>query len=219
MGEITIQIHRGANQIGGNIIEISTPSTKILLDAGAELDSGDDNTLPAIHGLFSNANYNAVFFSHYHQDHMGLADKIDAQIPLYMGEGAYRVLQAAARYRGKPLGFTCRTFTHGENIHIGDLCITPFLVDHSAYDAYMCLITHEGETVLYTGDFRANGRKSFFRFKCQLPTKIDTLICEGTTLSRSKEKILTEKDIEKQATQLMRKKNRAYFYPASRHQY
>ena len=33
-----ITVHRGMDQIGGNVIEISTDKTKILLDAGLELN-------------------------------------------------------------------------------------------------------------------------------------------------------------------------------------
>ena len=33
-----ITIHRGQNQIGGSIIEIASDTTKIILDAGSELD-------------------------------------------------------------------------------------------------------------------------------------------------------------------------------------
>lgn len=58
-----VNIIRGKNQIGGNIIEISTEKTKILLDAGLGLDGG--NTLPDIHGLFDFAGYDAIFVSHF----------------------------------------------------------------------------------------------------------------------------------------------------------
>ena len=34
-------IHRGQNQIGGNIIEIATAKTRILLDVGLELDQDE----------------------------------------------------------------------------------------------------------------------------------------------------------------------------------
>ena len=34
-----ITVHRGMDQIGGNVIEISTDKTKILLDAGLELET------------------------------------------------------------------------------------------------------------------------------------------------------------------------------------
>ena len=62
-----INVIRGENQIGGNIVEISTDTTKILLDAGLELDS-DNKTLPDID--FND--YDAIFVSHYHADHIGL---------------------------------------------------------------------------------------------------------------------------------------------------
>ena len=43
---MNVNIIRGKNQIGGNIIEISTAKTKILLDAGLELDG--ENELPDV---------------------------------------------------------------------------------------------------------------------------------------------------------------------------
>lgn len=46
-----INIIRGQNQIGGNIIEISTNTTKILMDIGRELEN-KNTELPKIDGLF-----------------------------------------------------------------------------------------------------------------------------------------------------------------------
>lgn len=68
-----IHIHRGQNQIGGNIIEISTDTTKILLDVGLELNDGENQPLPSVEGLFDSAGFDAIFISHYHGDHIGLA--------------------------------------------------------------------------------------------------------------------------------------------------
>ena len=39
-----ITIHRGENQIGGNIVEIATETTNIILDVGCELNEGDKKT-------------------------------------------------------------------------------------------------------------------------------------------------------------------------------
>jgi ribonuclease J len=47
-----INIFRGQNQIGGSIIEVSSDSTRILLDAGSELDETTP-VAPQIEGLFS----------------------------------------------------------------------------------------------------------------------------------------------------------------------
>lgn len=89
-----VNVLRGQNQIGGNIIEISTDTTRILLDVGLELD-GDGQPLPQIEGLFDCAAFDAVFISHYHGDHLGLAYYINKQIPLYIGEASYQIVKSA----------------------------------------------------------------------------------------------------------------------------
>ena len=154
--------------------------------------------------LFDNAAFDAVFISHYHGDHLGLAYYIDKQIPLYMGRASYQIVKAADGYKGVdtivPAGF-CR---HNTPVHVGDITVTPFLCDHSAYDSYMFLCEASGERILYTGDFRANGRKSFARLLGCLPDKVDKLICEGTTLSRAGVVPKTEAELEEQAVALFR---------------
>ena len=42
---------------------------------------------------------------------------------------------------------------------IGNIIITPYLNDHSAFDAYSFLIEGEGQRLFYSGDFRGHGRK------------------------------------------------------------
>lgn len=193
-----VNVIRGKNQIGGNIIEVATDKTRILLDVGLELD--DENVqFPDVEGLFSDAAFDAVFISHYHGDHLGLAYYIDNRIPLYMGEASYHIVKAADDYKGiasiMPDGF----LRHLKPIVVGDITVTPFLCDHSAFDSYMLLCEADGEKVLYTGDFRSNGRKSFDRLLNALPDKVDKLICEGTTLSRKAQTPLREADLEELA--------------------
>lgn len=198
-----IKIHRGQNQIGGNIVELTTESTRILLDVGLELDD-DEVRLPKIDGLFENATFDAVFISHYHGDHIGLVYYIDKSIPVYIGEASYRIVKAADEYKGnktiEPDGF----IHNGKPIHVGDITVTPYLCDHSAFDSYMFLCEVGGEKVLYTGDFRSNGRKSFDRLLKALPNKVDKIICEGTTLSRAVSIPLSEAELENKAVELFR---------------
>lgn len=195
-----VNIIRGKNQIGGNIIEISTEKTKILLDAGLELDGR--NTLPDIRGLFDFAGYDAIFVSHYHSDHLGLVYRAHKDIPVYMGEGCYKIVSASDRYKSRdtitPKGF----LRHRQKIVIGDITVTPFLCDHSAFDSYMLLCEADEESVLYTGDFRSNGRKPFEWLLNSLPKKVDKLICEGTTLSRDGYVPQTETALEEKAAKL-----------------
>ena len=67
-------IHRGTHQIGGIAAEISTASTRILIDMGDEL-SLDPNFVSAplnIPGVTDgNGHCDAVLFTHYHGDHTG----------------------------------------------------------------------------------------------------------------------------------------------------
>jgi transposase InsO family protein len=48
----------------------------------------------------------------------------------------------------------------GTPFRLGKFEITPFLTDHSAFDAYMLLVEAGGRRILYSGDFRIHGRKS-----------------------------------------------------------
>ena len=77
-----INIFRGQNQIGGSIIEVASDTTRIILDAGSELEEKEPE-VPSIDGLFSGkALYDAAFISHYHGDHIGLCDKILPEIQI-----------------------------------------------------------------------------------------------------------------------------------------
>ena len=200
-------IHRGTHQIGGCATEYRTENTRIFIDFGAELDS--ENAKPFdIEGVTKGeTNCDAVFFTHYHGDHMGLLDTINEDVPLYMGEASKaiakilndRLSQAPNidSYDPKRID-SIETFKAANPIIIGDIKITPYMVDHSAYDAYMFKIEANGKSVLHTGDFRTHG----FRGKGVKPTlekyvkKVDVLVCEGTTLNRAEVKCETENDLK-----------------------
>ncbi|MCL1847917.1 MAG: hydrolase, partial [Coriobacteriia bacterium] len=139
-----------------------------------------------------------------HLDHIGLASAIHKDIPLYAGKKALAVMQAMADYLGKPLGFFANTYQHKKPIVVGDLRITPFIIDHSAFDAYMLLVEAEGESVLYSGDFRATGRKPFHKELECLPDHVDTLICEGTNLGAKSKPSISEHDLEEKAVKLFK---------------
>lgn len=197
-----IHIHRGKNQIGGNIIEIATEKTKILLDVGLELDESKNQSLPDIAGLFDSAEYDAIFISHYHGDHIGLAYHTHKAIPLYMGEQSYKIIKTSDDYKNQPTITPAGFLVHKQPVIIGDITVTPYLCDHSAFDSYMLLCEADGEKILYTGDFRSNGRKPFDWLLKELPSGIDTLVCEGTTLSRDGYVAHTEQELEQEAVEL-----------------
>lgn len=188
-----VLIHRGANEIGGTCIQLSTENTTILLDLGLPLSKESKQLDTAA------LKPDAVLISHPHQDHFGLIDVLDSEIPVFIGELGKKLIEATRVLIGKPL--LTNNFCHfksWEPFSIGDFTVTPYLVDHSAVDAYGFLIEANGKRVFYSGDFRAHGRKSvLFDKMIQNPPKdIDLLFMEGTMMQRDNDKFPTETDVE-----------------------
>lgn len=189
-----INIHRGANEIGGTCIQLSTGQSTILLDLGLPL-SKDSKELDV-----AALTPDAVLISHPHQDHFGLIEALDHDIPVYMGELSKNLINATRMLLGNGLlKNEIRHFNTWQTFAIGDFIITPYLVDHSAVDAYAFLIEAEGKRVFYSGDFRAHGRKSvlFDTIIKNPPKDIDILFMEGTMIQRCNNDYPTETDVEK----------------------
>ena len=188
-----ITIHRGLNQIGGNVVEIATAKTKILLDAGLELESMEETECERTESpeldfnrLLSECDYSAVFVSHYHADHVGLLKGAVKLPPVYMGKMAYKLFKATEEYKKQNVNFTPSGYLQNKvPVVIGDITVTPVLADHSAFDAYSFIIEADGKTVVYSGDFRGSGRKSYNRYLQSLPQNVDAVICEGTNAGKN----------------------------------
>lgn len=206
-------IHRGAHQVGGSCVELSHMDSTILLDVGLPLDSrfGDDPESNMPQPLFGEIRQgikkiNGVLLSHAHMDHYGLAGMLPPGIPLYCGPASADLMDLTSKispHNMKP--FTPRFFNDRETFSIGSFSITPYLVDHSAFDAYGFLISAGGKSLFYTGDFRAHGRKEkiFDKLINDLP-KINVLVMEGTMIGpRSDDLSLTEKELEERFVQLI----------------
>ena len=179
-----VNVHRGQNQIGGSIIEIATENTKVIFDVGSNLEESDEIEVPQIEGLFcGDAVYDAVFVSHYHGDHIGLLPYVLEEIPIYMGRQSANIVEAVSKYKGRDIGYQYKCFEDEEELQIGELRIKPIICDHSAYDSFMFLIEADNKKVLYSGDFRSNGRMNFSELLKRIPV-VDVLIIEGTALAR-----------------------------------
>ncbi|MCR5790086.1 MAG: MBL fold metallo-hydrolase [Lachnospiraceae bacterium] len=185
-----VKIYRG-NQIGGCVTVISAVSDgqihRIMIDYGSSLPGNaakEDFQYP-----WEKEPVDAVFFTHYHGDHVGRMLEIPEDIPLYMGEVARKVMinihdalakrpdmEEAERKKHEDalrlLKNENRILTfkpegnHYEDINLPGFTIEPYSIDHSAYDAYMFMIeADDGERpygryrVLHTGDFRGHGRR------------------------------------------------------------
>lgn len=195
-----IKIHRGTHQIGGSAIEISTVSTRIILDFGNEL-SLDEKYKPInldIDGITKAvSDCDGIVISHYHMDHLGQLTAALPEIPLYMGMLSKEVAMISAEYQDKDLYLRllgANIFRGGEAFTIGDIRIRPLVIDHSAVDSYMFVIEAEGKRVLYTGDFRMHGLRSHIVEKLVKTYigEVDVLITEGTSLSRDADNYISE---------------------------
>ena len=96
---VNIKIHRGTSQIGGTITEIYTDNTHIFIDFGSELTvNPEESTNNKMIEMIQNAKCDAVLFSHYHGDHVGLLEHIPQKdirgkdITLGIGKVARQVL-------------------------------------------------------------------------------------------------------------------------------
>ena len=197
---MNIIIHRGTHQIGGSAIEISTASTRIILDFGNEL-SLDEKYTPInldIDGVTKGLpDCDGIVISHYHMDHLGQLTSALPEIPLYMGELSKEIALIGAEYQDRCLYLRllgANTFRGGDAFSIGEIRIRPLVIDHSAVDSYMFVIEAEGKRVLYTGDFRMHGLRHHVLHKLvdTYIGEIDVLITEGTLLSRDADDCTSE---------------------------
>jgi ribonuclease J len=199
-------IHRGAHEVGGSCIELGFKNSTILLDVGLPLAcNGDDDiesNLPQ--PLFQDLRQgvkkvNALILSHAHLDHYGLAGALPQGIPVYCGEASVELmgLSKEVSFSGIPM-FKSEAFQDRKTFQVGDFSVTPYLMDHSAFDAYGFLISLGGRSIFYTGDFRGHGRKSrLFKLLLKNPPKVDALLMEGTLFGeRSEERVVSEDDLE-----------------------
>jgi len=201
---VKVCIRRGAAQIGGTCIELESQGKRLVLDLGTPLDAEDSSKveLPTVPG-FDKADPSllGIILSHPHMDHYGLAFRVPKTTTFLMGAATERILAAAAVFT--PSG---GSFDHVINladrkpITLGPFVITPFLMDHSAYDSYAVLVEADGKRLFYTGDLRGHGRKAklFERLVAHPPPNVDVLLMEGTTIKRkgTESGFPTERDIE-----------------------
>lgn len=218
-----VKIIKGLNQIGGCITEIKCDDIRIIIDFGDELENGKETF--KLEGLtYGNPQYDAVFITHSHGDHIGLIDKILDSIPVFVEEKSLKIHNLTCDFCGKErVKRSINVFKFPENMEDAkpiyekdDLKITPYIVDHSSYNSCMYLIEGNQERVLHTGDFRNHGRKKYLFDKILKNIgKVDLLITEGTTLTRSKEKYIDESNLEKKAKKIMNNYNQVFIIQSS----
>jgi len=222
------KIHRGTKEIGGSCVEVWTESTRLLLDFGMPLVEKDgkefdfrkykglnsqelvkQDILPDIEGLYDNTKnlIDGVIISHAHQDHYGLANFINENVQYYLSESTHEIIKLNNIFTPQDLQLK-RTFyfEKSKTFKIGNISITPYWADHSAFDSYSFLVEANGKSLFYSGDFRSHGRKAkaFYWFTHNAPQNVDYLLLEGTTIGRASKPFKTETDIENELVEVFK---------------
>lgn len=227
---MNIKIHRGLDQIGGCITEISTATSRVFVDMGKNLPgSGEQMTNEEereyVAKLFSqNKKENeAVIYTHAHEDHVGMFVHVPENVPQYIGEGGRAILLAKYRTllkaenvvdvasinekirRLEAFHVWEKPRRRPKSFRIGDIAITPFFSCHSIYDSYMFLIEADGKRIWHTGDYRGHGYldKGLEKVLRAYAKDIDVLITEGTNLKKP-EKCIHESVVASRMAHVMR---------------
>jgi ribonuclease J len=184
-----ICIHRGTHEIGGTCVEIETQGERLVLEVGLPLDTPETEALlPTVPGFREkDESLMGVVISHPHQDHYGLAKYLRCDLPIFIGAAASRILEAAANFIPAGVTFPKAIYLKDlEPLKVGPFEMTPYLIDHSAYDAYGFLVAADKKRLFYTGDLRGHGAKAtlFERLVHKPPKDVDVLLLEGSTIGR-----------------------------------
>jgi len=228
-------IHRGTQEIGGSCVELSTANSRIIIDFGMPLvnknkerfdpdilkgksvkDLEELSILPKIEGLYKDeqCSIDAILISHSHLDHYGLLGYVHPDIPVYLSDGAKELVDITNLFVHRGVkNLNAKHIANKESFVVGDFKITPYLVDHSAFDALAFLIEADGKRLFYSGDFRGHGRKSIlFDQMITNPVKnIDYLLMEGSMLGRGEHLYSNEEEIEKRIVEILKESETVTF--------
>ena len=224
-----IKIYRGTNQIGGIVTEVSCGDHRILIDFGANLPGTKNSSIEddeLVKKVWSDDTFtgetDAVLFTHYHGDHVGLKNCIPDNVPMYVGGTAKEIMKIIATgvdYVKEQTGHADEIefptiekmipYKIGTPLNFNNIIVTPLVCDHSALDSYMFVIEVDGKRILYTGDFRDHGipgEETFEKMIKEHVGKIDILVTEGTMVSRIEEEknnhVRTEEELGEEAKKI-----------------
>lgn len=189
----------------GRDYELETPrrATQELIDLGV---------LRPVPGLYcddpSAPGIEAIFLTHSHLDHYGLAHHARPEIPVYGSVGTIAVLNVGrVFFPDTKLPASLMVMPENQPVIVGSMSVTAIPVDHAAPDSRALLVEADDQALLFTGDLRAHGRTAR-RFDKMLNDSrlqsLDYLLMEGTTLGAGGDGhgLRSEQDVEESLVEL-----------------
>jgi len=136
---------------------------------------------------FSEPEFDAIFISHAHFDHVAHLEYLHPEIPIYLGECTKLILDSVQQtVSGMQLYSEenrIEVFRTGKEIRVGPVSLKPIHVDHSVPGSYGYLIETSDGAIAYTGDLRMHGTRADMThefIKRAAESDVSALIIEGT---------------------------------------
>ena len=181
----------------------------------------DEECLACTDVKYEPPQFDAIFISHMHFDHVMHLRYADHKIPVHLGSAADKIRESWTATAKTDFGdHSFKSFRTGSKVKVGSIEVEPVHVDHSVPGAYGFIIYTSEGALAYTGDLRLHGPRSdmtkeFIRKAAE--AKPIALITEGTRVSDSDPREgLSEKDVENRAKSLLAKNKKlaiVSFYP------
>ena len=113
---------------------------------------------------FSKPEFDGVFISHAHADHVAHLGYLHPEIPIYLGECTKMILDSVQVTAKSGDYFSdenrVEPFRTGKQLKVGPLTVHPVHVDHSVPGAYGYIVETSEGAVAYTGDIRRHGPRA-----------------------------------------------------------
>jgi ribonuclease J len=126
---------------------------------------------------------------------------VNASCPVWLGFGTKLLIELTNTFIDNKWTIqNAHHLKHDNTFKIGDIEVTPYQMDHAAFDSYAFLIEAGGKSLFYSGDFRVHGRMAnmFDWFCSKFDKSVDYLLLEGSTIGRTDKPFPTEGELEDQ---------------------
>ena len=151
-----LKIIKGLNNIGKQILQISTSRTKIAVSFGEDKGTAEisEKVNPTIEGLtYGEPSYDAIFIFR-NPENCNLVDYALDSIPIYLEKkikSAYKVYNDFMNIKTKE---NIRDILNSQPLMIKDIKLTYYLVDGSNANTSILVLEAYGKKVLISGDFK-----------------------------------------------------------------